>query len=243
MTLSACFNRDSGNIIMETKCSLQALRGKTGDRSRPSVKSCIWIVGANSLQNSLLGTHIEVETGIECVSFAEMKAPPRDRECLVMYDCFSTDDSRLWIRVESLFMKLEENASLALFNINPDSGVERDAVSRGIRGVFYRNQSPEVLARGVDAILRGELWYSRKTTSRMLLETSRHARTSQMVSVGLTPREKEILLVIAAGASNSDISDKFHISPHTVKNHVYNIYRKIEVKSRLEAILWVTKYL
>jgi DNA-binding CsgD family transcriptional regulator len=70
-----------------------------------------------------------------------------------------------------------------------------------------------------------------------------YSNASQMASAGLTVREKEVLLAVAAGASNNDIAEKFYISTHTAKNHIYNIYRKIKVKTRLEAILWVTNYL
>jgi DNA-binding NarL/FixJ family response regulator len=59
----------------------------------------------------------------------------------------------------------------------------------------------------------------------------------------LTAREKEILVAIASGSGNTEISDEFNISLNTVKTHVYNIYKKIDVRNRLEATLWVARYL
>ena len=59
----------------------------------------------------------------------------------------------------------------------------------------------------------------------------------------LTRREKEILIAIAAGATNSEIAAEYFISLNTVKSHIFNIYRKIEVKNRLEATLWVARYM
>ena len=59
----------------------------------------------------------------------------------------------------------------------------------------------------------------------------------------LTNREREILFKIAEGASNQDISDDLFISLHTVKTHVYHIFRKIGVKNRVEASLWVQENL
>ena len=59
----------------------------------------------------------------------------------------------------------------------------------------------------------------------------------------LTPRETEILAMIAVGATDEQISDKLRISPHMIKDEISKIFRKIGATDRLEAILWATKNL
>lgn len=59
----------------------------------------------------------------------------------------------------------------------------------------------------------------------------------------LTNREKEILLRIASGDRNKDIADDLFISPLTVKTHIYNIFKKIDVPNRLQATLWAARNL
>jgi DNA-binding CsgD family transcriptional regulator len=59
----------------------------------------------------------------------------------------------------------------------------------------------------------------------------------------LTTRETEILQMVAAGYSNSKIADELSISPHTVKTHIYNAYKKIKAPGRLQAALWAIKNL
>jgi DNA-binding CsgD family transcriptional regulator len=59
--------------------------------------------------------------------------------------------------------------------------------------------------------------------------------------IGLTRREEMILRYIASGYSNADIVDQLCISPFTVKKHIRNIFRKIGVPNRLQAIFWVKK--
>lgn len=52
----------------------------------------------------------------------------------------------------------------------------------------------------------------------------------------LTGREREVLAAIAAGATNREIGEQLHLSPHTIKEHTSSIYRKLEVRNRAEAV-------
>jgi RNA polymerase sigma factor (sigma-70 family) len=54
--------------------------------------------------------------------------------------------------------------------------------------------------------------------------------------VGLTPREAEILRLVADGMSNREIANEVHLSRHTVESHVKRIYRKLAVSSRMMAV-------
>jgi DNA-binding NarL/FixJ family response regulator len=51
-----------------------------------------------------------------------------------------------------------------------------------------------------------------------------------------SPRESEVLALIAAGATNADIADRLHLSPHTVKEYVSGLYRKLGARNRAEAV-------
>jgi DNA-binding NarL/FixJ family response regulator len=54
----------------------------------------------------------------------------------------------------------------------------------------------------------------------------------------LTPRQLEVLLLLAEGASQSDIAEQLHVSPSTVRKHIERILRLLNVRSRSEAIAW-----
>ena len=59
----------------------------------------------------------------------------------------------------------------------------------------------------------------------------------------LTKREAEILTMVAVGNTNDEIADKLCISPKTVKAHLYNTFKKLNVTSRLQATLWTAENL
>ena len=68
-------------------------------------------------------------------------------------------------------------------------------------------------------------------------------KSSSTKSTILTPRQTEILALVAVGATNEQIADKLCISPQTVKSHLYNIFKKINVPNRVQAALWAAKHL
>jgi len=131
---------------------------------------------------------------------------------------------------------------LALSNISPGLGFEERIMSCGAHGFFYTHDSLEQMAKGVRTIFNGELWISRKIMAESLKKNHQYTNERENCSV-LTPREVEILTMMATGVTNAKISDKLCISPHTVKTHIYNIFKKIDVPNRLQASLWATKNL
>jgi DNA-binding NarL/FixJ family response regulator len=102
------------------------------------------------------------------------------------------------------------------------------------------------MVKGVKAMLDNELWFSREAMSAFLL--GKQNRPVEPVPAEedlgeLSQREKEILLMLAAGATNKDIAERLFLSLNTIKSHIYNIYKKIDVPNRLQASLWAAKHL
>lgn len=60
--------------------------------------------------------------------------------------------------------------------------------------------------------------------------------TAAIAALGLSPRECEILALLASGKSNQEMADALHISPNTVKTHLARVYEKLEVQRRVQAI-------
>ena len=220
----------------------------------------ISLIGRNAFQNNLMKTVLEAElhnsyhiSQIPCWPIGEEALEGEAYSgvvhglhySLLLWDCFNMDDTEIWRQLGVGGAPDPAEQPIALFNADQDLGqaFERRAIEKNIRGVFRRDDSPGQFLKGVSKILQGELWFSRKTTSDMLIDMQHRGASMAVAEAMLTNREKEILFAIAGGASNSDIATEFFISLHTVKTHLYNIYKKIDVKNRLEATLWVVQYL
>jgi DNA-binding NarL/FixJ family response regulator len=109
----------------------------------------------------------------------------------------------------------------------------------GIRGYLARDITPTLLKKALRVVHKGEVWFDRHTSSR-IAETfsgSILEDTCEDIISHLTRREREILQLLVRGYRNQDIASYLHISPRTVKVHLYNIYGKLGVEDRLSAAL------
>jgi RNA polymerase sigma factor (sigma-70 family) len=218
----------------------------------PVASEQIYIYGSNPLQNKLLSDFLNRETGIPCTSgerFDEAlqlsAATEQGQPVLILIDFVKEELDQLWLKLSLGVDAQNERVRIALFNvdINGDGGIAEHSMFKGVRGVFYRNVPLAQLVKGVQAILAGDLWFSRKLTKRMLLSQSGNRKAAEKTLATLTNRERELLLAAAAGLSNNDIAEELGISLHTVKSHLYRIYKKINIPNRLQATLWVAKHM
>ena len=208
----------------------------------------IFVIGPQRLLNRLLVFYLEATTGATCIEGGDHKVydPAQhdgDQTLLFLIDCKGRDIDSFLLEFEPLKEMVNSQHHVAPFNVNPDLGEEEKALEHGIRGFFYERETLEQLEKGIRVIFSDELWVSREIlTKHILYSTGRKPQTKNTSPV-LTAREHEILTLIAAGAKNDAIADKLCISPNTVRTHIYNIFKKINVPNRLQAALWAVQNL
>jgi len=210
-------------------------------------KQTIYIVGHRKFQNDILADYLENELEAKCiVSEDAHHGPPAtdDQECrtMVLLDSPEDDLDRYFMGLESASRNTMNGHIIALFNVKPGSGIEGKAISWGIRGFFYEQDSPQLFVKGIASMLKGGMWYPRDVMARYILSRKDNNNHKKDVVV-LTQRELEILTMIISGAKNEAIANHLCISAHTVKTHIYNIFKKINVPNRLQAALWAAKNL
>jgi|SRR5579862_6148070 len=112
------------------------------------------------------------------------------------------------------------------------------AMRAGARGYLLKDADQDELVRAVQAVYRGEAIFSPAIAQRMIHYFSALPQTASAIAFpDLTEREREILHFIAQGESNAAIAKHLTISIKTVQNHVSNIFGKLQVADRAQAIV------
>jgi DNA-binding NarL/FixJ family response regulator len=121
-----------------------------------------------------------------------------------------------------------------------------EAVKSGAHGYLLKNLEPEELFDYLAGISRGEAPISRTMAAKILNEFASQAarprapESAEPVEL-LTPREREVLKLVASGATNREIGTALTLTENTVKNHLRNILEKLHVENRTQAAAYALK--
>lgn len=112
-----------------------------------------------------------------------------------------------------------------------------EAVRCGVRGIVLKDMAPERLVDCIRAVHAGGAWLEQQTVSRALDRLVRREAESGPAPGPLTPRERELVRLVAQGLRNKEIARRLDITEGTVKVHLHNVYQKLGVDSRVELTL------
>jgi DNA-binding NarL/FixJ family response regulator len=118
----------------------------------------------------------------------------------------------------------DPKASIVLLTTFEEEGLARRALSSGARGVLLKDASPEELISAVQAAASGTVTLDPALTDGLLHKPL------------LSEREREILALIAAGRSNKEVAKALYLTENTVKTHLANLFQKLGVHDRAEAV-------
>jgi DNA-binding NarL/FixJ family response regulator len=112
------------------------------------------------------------------------------------------------------------------------------AMRAGARGYLLKGADHTEIVRAVGAVADGEAIFGASVAARILeFFAAPRPRGTEVVFPQLTAREHEVLDLIAAGRSNAELAEVLVLSPKTVRNHVSNIFSKLQVADRAQAIV------
>ena len=124
-------------------------------------------------------------------------------------------------------------------SIDPDDVMT--ALRLGAAGVLLKTAATELLFKCLRAVASGQYWIGRDTVASLveaLAQLQAPVAEARRRPFGLTPRELEVMALVATGASNRDIAVQLHLSEETVKHHVTKIFEKTGQSSRVELALF-----
>lgn len=136
------------------------------------------------------------------------------------------------IEVTKRIVEDHGDVSVVILTMFSDGATLRSAIQAGAVGYLVKDCSSTEIAQVIEAVASGDTDMSHAVAQRLLAADTTSNRTGV-----LSPREIEVLQLIAQGASTSMVARSLYISVKTVKNHLSNIYEKMDTRDRTQAVL------
>lgn len=108
-----------------------------------------------------------------------------------------------------------------------------EAVRLGVGGVVLKEMAPRLLVQCLRKVHAGEQWVEKRSVQAALEKVLRREAGAREAAAQLTPREIELVRMVAEGLRNREIAERLGITEGTVKAHLYNVYRKLQVNTRV----------
>jgi DNA-binding NarL/FixJ family response regulator len=113
-----------------------------------------------------------------------------------------------------------------------------DALRAGASGFLLKDATPEEILHAVRVVARGEALLAPAVTARLVTEFAQRARLAEPPGLAaLTGREREVLLLVAAGLANGEIAARLYLAEQTVKSHVSSVLFKLGLRDRVQAVI------
>ncbi|MDX1688313.1 MAG: response regulator transcription factor [Candidatus Promineifilaceae bacterium] len=193
--------------------------------------------GLRALFGSLPDTEVvgEAATGAEAVSLAEALQPD-----VVLMDIQMSDGqtSNLnGIEATRQIVQTSPHIGVIVVTMFEDDDSVFAAMRAGARGYVLKGADQEEMLRAIRAVSRGEALFGPEIAARLTSFFNSSQSPAATAFPELTDREREVLQLVARGLSNQEIANQLSISVKTVRNHASNIYSKLQVVDRVQAII------
>jgi DNA-binding NarL/FixJ family response regulator len=172
----------------------------------------------------------EAGTGSEAVRCAVVDKPD-----VLVLDIHLPDTSGIAVLHE--LRRVAPDVAVLMLTMDDAHPTVAAAMTAGAHGYLLKGADPDDVLRALAAVAHGHTILSPGLTSHLLTGRSGGAPSDQPPFSTLTPREREILGLIATGLGNATIAAHLGLSPSTVGNHVTSIFAKMHVTTRAEAIV------
>jgi two-component system NarL family response regulator len=136
------------------------------------------------------------------------------------------------------------SAKIIMLTVSDEEGDLYDAIKNGASGYLLKDASIDQVAQAIRVVADGQSLISPSMAAKLLEEFKSITSVGSKPDVimpKLTDRELEVLNLVAHGLNNREIARDLYISENTVKNHVRNILEKLQLHSRMEAVMYAVR--
>jgi two-component system NarL family response regulator len=190
----------------------------------------------------LLGVEPDIEVvgeagdGISAVDMVEATVPD-----VVLLDVRMPKRSGLQACIQ--IKERVPSVKIIMLTVSDEEGDLYESVKNGASGYLLKDSSIDEVAQAVRVVVEGQSLISPSMAVKLIDEFKQMARTEreQVMIPRLTDRELQVLRLVAKGMNNRDAARELFISENTVKNHVRNILEKLQLHSRMEAVMYAVR--
>lgn len=168
-----------------------------------------------------------------------VEAAERQRPSLALVDIGLPDQSGLL--VGRRIMEVSPGTRVVAVTALEDARLAEEVVRAGFHGYLMKDVNVSQLLSSIDAVLSGEVVLPPRLT-RAAVATRGSEPGGHLLGQQLTPRELEVLEMLAKGAGGREIARALGVAPNTVRTHVQSILSKLQVHSRLEAAAFAVRH-
>ncbi len=237
--------RDPANVAAANDSAANQTAGNhTAGNARPTIR--VLLVDDQQLVRAGLRVILESEPGIEVVGEAADGAGGHREAMRLAPDVICMDVQMPGVdgleATRRIIAAGSTSAILILTTFDRDDYLF-EALRAGASGFVLKNSSPEKLIEAVQSLAHGDALLSPDVTRRVIERFAGHSTPAPSPAVDeLTPRELEVLELVARGMSNAEVASTLFLGEATVKTHVSKVLQKLSVRDRVEAVVFAYEH-
>jgi two-component system response regulator NreC len=138
--------------------------------------------------------------------------------------------------------EISPTTRVLVLTVHEDEGMLRESIRAGAHGYILKRAADSDLLQAIRVVSQGDMYIYPSLTSALVKDLSPHVSTEEDTIPVLTPREKDVLLLLARGYTNRQIAAEMNLSTRTIEGHRSSLVNKLRVSSRVELMNYVEEH-